>query len=218
MNDELLSRLDLMLAGVGTTLVVAFAALLIAIAGGLIVALLRRAGGPLGIVAAAYVEVFRGTPVLIQLFILYFGLAQLGLRMESLQAAILGLGLNGAAYLSEIMRAGIESVHKGEFEAAYSIGMTRFQTMGRIVLPQAVRVILPPAGNYSLELLKSTAIVSVVAAPEIMFRARQLTVASLDGGEIYVLAAVIYLAMSLPLAYLVRRLDSRAASWSGSSR
>lgn len=212
-SDETFARLDVILEGLSTTLLVAGGALLIALVGSLLLALARRGGSVLRWLATAYVEVIRGTPVLVQLFILYFGLGQVGLRLSSLQAAVLGLGMNGAAYLSEIVRSGIESVHHGELEAAYSVGMTRRQTMFRVVLPQAVRVILPPSGNYTLELLKATAIVSIVAAPEMMFRARQLTVASLEGGEIYLLVAGVYLVLSLPLAFAVRRLEGRVTRW-----
>jgi polar amino acid transport system permease protein/cystine transport system permease protein len=203
--------LDVLLGGLTTTLLVTLGALLLALLGGLILGLARAyvPGSILGRAALSYIEFFRGTPVLIQLFILYFGLTEFGVRMTPLEAAVLGLGLNGSAYLAEVYRAGIQSIHRGQVEAAFSVGLTPTQAVRLVVLPQALRVAIPPIGNYSIGLLKDTAIVSVVAAPEILFRARQLTVATLQGAEIYLVVAALYLALSLPLAYFVRRLEGR---------
>src|SRR5207244_2579015 len=147
-----------------------------AIVVGLFVALVRVGGGPASKLAVAYIEFLRGTPVLAQLFILYFGLVEVGLvTLEPLQAAVLGLGLNGGAYLAEVFRAGIQAIHREQVDAALSIGLTPLNAMRRVILPQAFRIVLAPIGNFSIGLLKDTAVVSAVAAPEIMFRARQLT-------------------------------------------
>jgi polar amino acid transport system permease protein/cystine transport system permease protein len=216
--DRFLERapyfLAAMLDGAITTVEVTLGALVLAIAAGLFVALVRVAGGPAGKFAVAYIEFFRGTPVLAQLFILYFGLVEVGLiTLQPLQAAVLGLGLNGAAYLAEVFRSGIRAIHRGQMEAALSIGLTPLGAMHRVILPQALRIVLPPIGNFSIGLLKDTAVVSAVAAPEIMFRARQLTTETFQSGQIYLLAALLYLALSLPLSLTVRRLERASSHW-----
>jgi len=158
--------------------------------------------------ASVYVEVFRAVPVLTQLFVIYFGLAGMGIRLNPLPAAIIGFGINGGAYLTEVFRAGIEAIHQGQLEGAFSIGMTRPMAMWYIILPQAVRVVLPPIGNFGIGLLKDTSIASAVAAPELMFRARSLVEATFLSTQIYLMVALLYLAMSLPLSRVVRHLEA----------
>ncbi|MBM3520870.1 MAG: amino acid ABC transporter permease, partial [Alphaproteobacteria bacterium] len=149
-----------LLSGWPATLAVAVGALVFALLFGLVVALMRiSAWKLLRWPATAYVEFFRGTPALVQLFVIYFGFPDWGYQPTPLQAAILGLGLNGAAYLSEIYRAGIESIHRGQMEAALALGMTPARAMQYIVLPQAIRTMLPPMTNFAIVLLKDTAIV-----------------------------------------------------------
>jgi polar amino acid transport system permease protein/cystine transport system permease protein len=126
-------------------------------------------------------------------------------------AAIIGFGINGGAYLTEVFRAGIEAVHRGQTEAALSIGMTRIQALRIIILPQATRVILPPLGNFAIGLLKDTSVASSVAAPELTFRAHMLVDQTYLSTQIYLMVAALYLTMSLPLAHLVRRLERRGA-------
>lgn len=180
-----------------------------ALVGGVILALAQVSDGPFKRLARVCTDFFRGLPVLIVLFILFFGLAEVGIRLEPLQAAIAGLGMHGAAYMGEIVRAGIESVPGGQLDAGRSVGLTRSRIMQLIVLPQAVNVSLPPTGNYMIALLKDSAIASVVAAPKIMFRARQLVTETFRAGEIYLIVAALYLALSLPLAAGVRYLQRR---------
>jgi polar amino acid transport system permease protein/cystine transport system permease protein len=216
--DRFLERapyfLGVMLEGAVTTVEVTFGALVLAIVAGLILALVRVGGGLAGKLAVVYIEFLRGTPVLAQLFILYFGLVEVGLvTLQPLQAAVLGLGLNGGAYLAEVFRSGIQAIHRGQMEAALAIGLTPLGAMRRVILPQAFRIVLPPIGNFSIGLLKDTAVVSAVAAPEIMFRARQLTTETFQSGQIYLLAALVYLALSLPLSQVVRRLERVSSHW-----
>jgi polar amino acid transport system permease protein/cystine transport system permease protein len=156
-----------------------------------------------------YVEVFRGIPVLTQLFVLYFGLAQIGIKLEPIPVAILGFGLNGGAYLTEVFRAGLQSVHAGQIEAAFMIGMTRVTALRYVVLPQAMRVVLPPLANYGVGLLKETSLASAVAAPELSFYARNLVTRTYLSGPIYVMVAMIYIAMSLPLSRIAQSLEVR---------
>ena len=155
----------------------------------------------------------RGTPALTQLFIIYFGLADIGLGMPPLAAAIVGLGANGAAYLSEVFRAGISAIHRGQTEAALSLGLPPLEVMRFVVLPQAVRIMLPAFVNYAVQLLKDTTLASSVAAPEIMFRARNLVMETYLSMQIYLLVACIYLAMSIPLSHLAARLQRAAQAW-----
>ena len=164
---------------------------------------------PLRIAIAIYVDVFRAVPVLTQLFIIYFGLTEIGIRLDPLPSAIVGFGINGGAYLTEVFRAGLESIHQGQMEAAKMLGMTRLAALRIVILPQAVRVVLPPLGNFAIGLLKDTALASAVAAPELMFRARTLVDKTFLATQIFVTAAAIYLAMSLPLGYLTRRAEAR---------
>lgn len=205
--------LEVLLPAAGTTIVVTGAAFALAVVVGLLLALLRMV--PLGVVRAAvqtYVEVIRGTPVLAQLFILYFGLAEVGIRFTPFQAAALGLGLNGGAYLAEIFRGGIQAIHAGQMEAALTIGMTPLAAMRWVVLPQALRIVVPPVANYSIALLKDTAVVSAVAAPEIMFRARNLVMETYLSMQIYLLVAILYLVLSLFLAQVATRVERRFAA------
>ncbi len=204
--------LEILLPAAWVTIRVTAIAFLLAVAAGLLLAVLQTSPlPPLRVLVRTYVEVIRGTPVLAQLFILYFGLAELGIRFTPFQAATLGLGLNGAAYLAEVFRAGIQSIHAGQMEAALAIGMAPLSAMRYVVVPQALRVVVPPVTNYSIALLKDTAIVSAVAAPEIMFRARNLVMETYLSMQIYLLVAVMYLAMSLVLARMAARVERRFA-------
>jgi His/Glu/Gln/Arg/opine family amino acid ABC transporter permease subunit len=201
----------------GMTVAVTIGALIVALVLGLVVALMRISRvRPIRYVALVYTDVLRGTPALVQLFIIYFGLADLGLEFDPVTAAIIGLGMNGAAYVGEIYRAGIEATHHGQMEAALSLGMTPLKAMRFIILPQAVRVMLPPLCNYAILLVKDTAIISTIAAPEIMFEARRLVQATFMhsiSGQIYLLCALFYLALTLPLSYLAQRLEQARRRW-----
>ena len=165
---------------------------------------LRAAGA-----AVVYVEIARGMPALVILFLIYFALptALPALQFDSFTAACIGLGLQGAALLGEIFRAGLEAVDRGQREAALTLGLTPRQSLLYVVAPQAVRVALAPTGNYVIGLLKDTSIASIIAAPDLMLRAKDLASSSFLPMQLYVLAAILYFAMSWPLARLVRRLE-----------
>lgn len=199
------------------TIKVAVGALAVALALGLLVAAARIS--PLKILrypATLYTDVMRGTPALVQLFIIYFGLAEVGIEFGPVTAAIIGLGMNGAAYVGEIYRAGIESLHRGQMEAALTLGMTPARAMRWIILPQAIRLMLPPLCNYAITLVKDTAIISTIAAPEIMFEARRMVQATFMhslSGQIYLLCAVFYLALTLPLSHIAKRLEKARQKW-----
>jgi His/Glu/Gln/Arg/opine family amino acid ABC transporter permease subunit len=212
--DILLAKLPVflpyLLKGALVTLKITAATLAVAALFGLVLALMQRSRLPLlGTIAYAYVEVMRSVPVLTTLFVIYFGLASVGIQLPSFVAAVIGLGMLGAAYMAEIIRAGIEAVHHGQREAAVSLGMTPAQAMRFIVLPQALRVIVAPTANYTIGLLKDTAIVSTVAAPELLFAAKTLVSQTILPMQVYLLTAGIYLAMSWPLARAAHYLETR---------
>ncbi len=201
----------------GMTIQVAVGALIVALILGMAVALMHIS--PYRLLrypALLYTDVMRGTPALVQIFIIYFGLSDLGIEFDPVSAAIVGLGMNGAAYVGEIYRAGIEAIHRGQVEAALSLGMTPVRAMRYIILPQALRLMLPPLCNYAILLVKDTAIISTIAAPEIMFEARRLVQATFMhsiSGQIYLICAGFYLALTLPLSQVVKRLEKAKERW-----
>ena len=206
--------LTTLLGGWPQTAIVALGSLLFALIFGLAVSLLRlSAWRPLRWLAIAYIEFFRGTPALVQLFVIYFGLPDIGLSPTPLQAAIVGLGLNGAAYLAEIYRAGIESIHRGQMEAALALGLTPAMAMQHIVLPQAVRTMLPPITSFAIVLLKDTAIVFSVGVVEIMALARNLVTETLHSAAVYLIAGLLYLCMTIPMSRLAAHLERQRQAW-----
>jgi His/Glu/Gln/Arg/opine family amino acid ABC transporter permease subunit len=185
---------------------------LVAMPIGIVVVLLRVSRfNALRWLAVAWIEVARGTPALVILFVIYFGLPSAipVISFSSLAAAVLGLGLQGGAILAEIFRSGIEAIDKGQREASLSLGLTPRQAMVDVIAPQAWRIALPPVGNYVVGLLKDTSIASIIAAPELMLRAKDLASMSFMPMQLYVLAGVIYFLMSFPLALAIRRLERR---------
>jgi len=193
---------------------VAIGSLIFALVFGLVIALFRLSRWrAVRIPAIAYIEFFRGTPALVQLFVIYFGLPDIGVEPSPFQAAIIGLGLNGAAYLAEIYRAGIEAIHRGQMEAALSLGMTPARAMQYIVLPQAIRTMLPPITNIAIILLKDTAIIFAVGVVEIMALARNLVTETLQSAAVYLLAGAVYLCMTIPMARFAARLERAKRAW-----
>jgi His/Glu/Gln/Arg/opine family amino acid ABC transporter permease subunit len=196
------------------TLQLTLASFALAVIVGIVVALLRRTHvAPIRWAMVAFVEVGRGTPALVILFLIYFALPDLlpALSLDSFTAAVLGLGLQGGAMLSEIFRAGIDALDRGQREAGISLGLTPGQTMVDVLAPQAIRVVLPPVGNYAIGLLKDTSIASIIAAPDLMLRAKDLASSSFLPMQVYVLVAVFYFAMSYPMSLLVGQLELKLA-------
>lgn len=203
-----------LLGGAVVAIEVTVGALLVALMFGLLFAIIKNSNiFLLAQLVTVFVEVFRGIPALTQLFILYFGLTYVGINLDPLTAAIIGLGSIGAAYLTEVFRSGFAALHHGQREAAMAIGMTPVMAMRFIVLPQALRIVLPPIGNYSIHLIKETSVVSAIAAPEIMFYARQLVSNTFETTLIYILVAIMYFCLSFPLARVVDRLEQRRKQW-----
>jgi polar amino acid transport system substrate-binding protein len=177
---------------------------------GIFITLTRLYGtAPLSAVAASYVEIYRGTPLLIQLFILYYGLPNIGIVLSPLAAAIIGLGMNYAAYEAEVYRAGLEAVPKGQMEAALSLGMPRSVALRRVVFPQAFRVCLPAVTNDFIALFKDSSIVSVIAMVELTKTYGILAATTLRYFELGLIVAVLYFGMSYPLSILARKLERK---------
>ena len=152
------------------------------------------------------------------LYIVYFVPPQLGphlnwVWLDAFVGAVIGLGLHGGAVLGEVFRSGIEALHSGQREAALSLGMTPAKAMAYIILPQAVRVVLPPVGNYAIGLLKDTAVIYAIAVPEIMAYARNLVTETLQSAVVYLMAGAIYLCMAIPMARFAARLERGRRAW-----
>ncbi|MDK2883273.1 MAG: L-cystine transport system permease protein, partial [Bacillota bacterium] len=143
-----------------------------------------------------YTWAIRGTPLLVQLYFIYYGLPQVGIRLDAFPAAVIGISICAGAYIAEIIRAGIQSIDKGQMEAARSLGMTYFQAMRYVILPQAYRRMLPPMGNEIIALTKDSSLASTLALVELMRTARQIDAATLRSMEAYIAAGAFYLAMT----------------------
>ncbi|QQZ11293.1 amino acid ABC transporter permease [Heyndrickxia vini] len=164
---------------------------------------------PLIVLAKIYLWIFRGTPLLVQLFILFYGLPKLGVTLDPFPAAIIGFTLNVGAYSSEIFRASILSIPKGQWEAAYSIGMKKSQAMRRIILPQAMRVSLPPLGNSFISLVKDTSLAATITVTEMFQKSQQIVAATYEPLWLYIEVAFIYLIFSTVLSFGQSTLERR---------
>ncbi|MBW5414480.1 cystine ABC transporter permease [Pseudomonas sp. MAG002Y] len=160
-------------------------------------------------VARVYVSFFRGTPLLVQLFMIYYGLPEIGIQLDALPSALVGFSLNMAAYVCEILRAAIASIDRGQWEAAASIGMTRTQTLRRTILPQAARTALPPLGNSFISLVKDTSLAAVIQVPELFRQAQLITARTFEIFSMYLTAALIYWVLASTLAALQNTLENR---------
>ncbi|WP_037155066.1 amino acid ABC transporter permease [Rhizobium freirei] len=170
---------------------------------GLLTAVTRLFGPPpLVAVARFYVWVIRGTPLLVQLFVIFYGLPSLGILLDAFPAAVIGFTLSVGAYTSEIIRAVISSVPKGQWEAAYSIGMNWRQAMSRTILPQAARVAVPPLSNTFISLVKDTSLAAAITVPELFQAAQRIVATTYEPLILYVEAAIIYLVLSTFLSTL----------------
>ena len=160
--------------------------------------------------AVTFITVIRGIPIIVQLFYIYFVLPDFGIALSALQAAIIGLGIAYSAYQAENFRAGIEAIDKGQIEAAQTIGMGWWLTMRRVVLPQAVRIVLPPYGNIMIMLLKDSSQASTITVAELALQGKLIASSTFKNTSVFTLVALMYLTMSIPLILLVRHLEKRA--------
>lgn len=211
---EIVGRyLPFLLAGVGITVeftLVAFAAGSVL---GLLLALARISKNPIcHYPAVAYIDFIRGTPLLAQIYLIHFGLPQVfGYTPVGYVDALLALTLNSTAYIAEIMRAGIESIERGQMEAARSLGMTYVQAMRYVILPQALRRVVPPMGNEFIALLKESSLVSVIGMEDLMMKSRMMAGRSFRPFEAYFTAALIYLALTLTFSRILGWTERRLA-------
>lgn len=198
-----------LLKGLVVTLELAVISAIFAILIGLVVAVLRSLGSPtLNLFLIAYLDIFRSVPMIVLMVVIYYALPYLGITLKSIPATIAALALGYGAYAAETFRAGIESVHYGQTEAARAMGLSRLQTMRLVILPQAIRVVIPPLTGVMIALLKDTAVASVVAAPELLKRAREVYVGKANPTAL-VMAAIIYLIVLFPLARFSNLLEAR---------
>ena len=189
------------LRGIRATIIYASVSLCLACVVGLIVAMARRsAAAPLRWVAQGYVDLIRGTPALVQIFFIYFGLPALGIYIAAPLAGIIAIGLNSAGYLAEIFRAGIAGVDGGQIEAGRSIGMSRNQTFRRVVLPQALRLAVPAAAGEFTSLVKGTSLLSTISITELTRVAQQVVSVTFRPIEAYLAVALVYLILNTAIS------------------
>jgi len=162
---------------------------------------------PLRWVVKAYIEVIRGTPLLLQLIYVYYVLPEIGIRLDAFTAGVLALTLNYSAYISEVYRSGIQAIAKGQHDAAAALGMTRALAMRRIILPQAIRIVVPTLGNYFIGLFKDTALCSAVSIQELVFTAQVHAALNFQYFTLYTVVAAMYFLVSFPAARLVNYLE-----------
>ena len=201
----------LLLIGAGVTIQITVLSTAIGFVIGLIVGVARISNlRVLRMLAEVYVEFFRGTPLLVQIFLFYFALPVItGQRIDPFIAAISACGINSGAYVAEIFRAGIQSVDDGQMEAGRSLGMTWLQTMWHIILPQAVKRVIPQIGNEFIALLKDSSLVSVIGFEELTRRGQLIIAKTYGSFEIWMSVAVIYLVMTLTISRFVAYLERR---------
>ena len=203
--------LPILLQGVWLTIVVTSGSLALSTLLGLVWALMRVSGiGLLAWLSAAIINVIRGIPIIVLLFYLYFVMPDLGITLTALQAAIIGLGIAYSAYQAENFRAGIEAIDRGQIEAAQAIGMGWWLTMRRVVLSQAVRIVLPPYGNTMIMMLKDSSQASTITVAELALQGKLIASSTFKNTSVFTLVALMYLTMSIPLILLVRHFEKRA--------
>ncbi|MEN6326955.1 MAG: amino acid ABC transporter permease [Syntrophomonas sp.] len=162
---------------------------------------------------AVYVEIFRGTPLLIQLFFIYYGLPSVGIIMDAFSAAVIGLALNGGAYMSESVRASILSVPKGQEEAAYSLGYNKLEAIWHIILPQAIRVTIPPLMNGFSSMLKETSLVSVISITELTRTGNLIYSRTARPFEIYLTLGLFYFVLTFSIVLLAKQIERKERRW-----
>ena len=212
MNFELMwQAMPLLLMGAGVTVKITALSVLLGILIGLFVGIARISTNRIiHLIAAVYVDFLRGTPLLVQIFLVYFALPVVtGQRIDPFVAAIAACSINSSAYVAEIFRAGIQSIDAGQMEAGRSLGMTWTQTMRYIIVPQAARRVIPPLGNEFIALLKDSSLVSVIGFEELTRRGQLIIARTYASLEIWLCVAIIYLAMTVSISRLVAWLERR---------
>lgn len=200
------------LGGVGYTIFVCVASIILAVGLALVGALGRLSRNPvINGIASLYVSLVRGTPLLVQVYFVFFALPSIGIVLDAIPAGILALGFNYGAYMTEIFRAGIQAVPRGQREAAQALGMREGVVMRRIVLPQAFRIVIPAIGNEFISMIKDSSLVSVVGLQEVLWRARKVGTSEHEPIQAFVIAAAIYWILSIVFSFVQERLERRLA-------
>src|SRR3990172_74366 len=208
--QDIVEFTPLLAQGAVVTVEVFAGALVVATMLGLLWALMRVSGIPLlAAFAKGLINIIRGIPILVQLFYIYFVLPELGIELNAMQAGIFGLGFAYSCYMAEVFRGGIEAIDPGQSEAAKSLGMSRLKTMVRVVLPQAFKVALPPYGNTCIMLIKDTSQASIITVAELTFQSKLIASSTFKNAEVFTLVTLFYLALCLPLIFVVGRLEKR---------
>ncbi|WP_029277659.1 amino acid ABC transporter permease [Carnobacterium jeotgali] len=208
--EVLIQNIPFLLQGAYYTLLITLVSMFFGSLIGIIVAIARLKGNKvIQAVARGYVSIIRGTPTLVQIIIIYYGLVDFGIRLDPLPAAFIALSVNNGAYLSESIRGALQSIPKGQMEAAYATGMTPWQAMRRIILPQAIRIAIPPVGNTFIGMLKETSLVSVISVTELLRSAQLLIAQYYSYMPFYLGIAVIYWIMSTVFSFLLNKLEAR---------
>lgn len=206
-----IESLPILLQAAIITIFLAVVSMVVGLAIGLLVALARISKNILiRRLAVAYISVIRGTPLLVQIYVVYYGLPQVGISLDPIPSGILALSINAGAYLSESFRAAIESVDKGQMEASYSIGMTYYQALMRIILPQCIRTALPTVGNTYIGLLKDTSLVSVITVTELLQSASLIIARTFQPLTLYLEVGFIYWVLSTGFSVIQDRIELRA--------
>ncbi len=210
--DIVISRLPILLNATLKTIELTLMAIFFGTIIGLIVALIKISQKkPLVLIGTMYTWIFRGMPLLVQLFIIYYGLPSIGIEFTAQQAATIGLSLCGGAYIAEIIRAGIQSIDKGQMEAAYSLGMSWEMAMFRVIIPQSFKRLIPPMGNEFITLLKDTSLVAVISMVELLRAAQTQASATFKPFEMYMSAGVIYLMLTTIFTIIFKKIEERLA-------
>jgi His/Glu/Gln/Arg/opine family amino acid ABC transporter permease subunit len=208
--EVIVANWQLIASGVALTLEIACVALLIGTVLGVLVAVARTsAPAPIAALATGYVETMRNTPVLVQLLLIFLGLAEFRLRIAAVPAVMIALGINNGAYLSEIIRGGLQSVHKGQLEAAAALGLAPAVTFRDIVLPQALRAVYPSLGNQFIQTVLASSIGSVIGAPELTQQINFIDSRTFRTVELLIFLTVAYAVLTLVLSVLVRAFGRR---------
>jgi polar amino acid transport system permease protein len=208
-RDVFVSSFPLLLSGLKVTLLLGLVSIVAGLVLGLFIALIRLyAVRPLSIIAKIYIDVFRSVPLLVLLIVVYYALPFVGLRMSPFMSAATALTLVSGAYTAEIFRAGIEAIPRGQFEASQALGLSYRHMMSDVVLPQAIRIVIPPLTNNCINVIKDTALASVVAMPDLLKQATQAQALEANPTPL-IMAALMYIALLWPLVILVGRLETR---------
>jgi His/Glu/Gln/Arg/opine family amino acid ABC transporter permease subunit len=208
--DEMISFLPPLLGGAYLTISVSLLSFALAAIIGLMMGIARISRSLLlRAIATPYVQFIRGTPLLLQLFFLYYVLPYSGIVLSPFVSGVMGLTLNYSAYMAEVFRGGILAIPKGQWEAGLSVGMSRKLLMRRIILPQALRIVVPAIGNFFVSIFKDSALVSVITMRDLMFSGQILAAATFKHFEIFAMVAAIYFLISYPSAKLVEYIEAR---------